>query len=117
MAARISATLLRTQPDRRLLALAADGSEPAFEALVERYRRPLQAYCRRLLLDGATAEDVVQQALLSTWQTLRAGTQIDDVKPWLYRVVHNGSINALKRSGYRHEELDEAIGGADAPEE
>ena len=117
MAARLSATLLRTQTDRRLSALAASGSEPAFEALVERYRRPLQAYCRRLLLDGATAEDVVQQAFLSTWQTLRGGTEITDVKPWLFRVVHNGAINAFKRSGYRHEELDDALSGAGAPEE
>lgn len=117
MAARLSATLLRTQTDRRLTALAASGSEPAFEALVDRYRRPLQAYCRRLLLDGATAEDVVQQAFLSTWQTLRSGTAIDDVRSWLYRVSHNGAINALKRSGYRHEELDDALSGAGAPEE
>src|SRR3712207_6547278 len=114
MAARISATLLRTQPDRRLTALAADGSEPAFEALVERYRRPLQSYCRRLLLPQETAEDVVQQALLSTWQTLRGGTEIADVRAWLYRVTHNGALNALRRSGYRYEELSEALTGGDA---
>ena len=117
MAARLSSALLRTQADRRLTTLAAGGSEPAFEALVDRYRRPLQAYCRRLLLDGATAEDVVQQAFLSTWQALRGGAEIDDVKPWLFRVVHNGAVNALRRSGYRHEELDEALSGSGAPDE
>ena len=117
MAARISATLLRTQPDGRLVALAADGSEPAFEALVDRYRRPLQTYCRRLLLPADVAEDVVQQALLSTWQALRGGTDIQDARAWLYRVTHNGAINALRRSGYRYEELDDALRGADAPDE
>lgn len=117
MAPRISATLLRTQPDRRLVALAADGSEPAFEALVERYRRPLQAYCRRMLLPSDVAEDVVQQALLSTWQTLRRGTEIQDPRAWLYRVTHNTALNALRRSGYRYEELDEALQGAGAPDE
>src|SRR5918992_774971 len=117
MAALISSTLLRTQNDQRLVALAADGSEPAFEALVERYRRPLHAYCRRLLLPAEAAEDVVQQAFLSTWTALRRGTEIQDARAWLYRVTHNAAINALKRSGYDHDQLDEALHGAGAPDE
>jgi RNA polymerase sigma factor (sigma-70 family) len=117
MAARLSCTLLRTQNDQRLVALAAQGSEPAFEALVERYRRPLHAYCRRLLLPAEAAEDVVQQAFLSTWQALQRGTDVRDARAWLYRVTHNAALNALKRSGYDHAELDEALHGAGAPDE
>ena len=117
MAARLTSTLLRTQSDPRLLVLAAQGSEPAFEALVERYRRPLQSYCRRMLLPAEAAEDVVQQAFLSTWQALRAGTEVREAKPWLYRVTHNAAVNALRRSGYDHAELHDALRGADAPEE
>jgi DNA-directed RNA polymerase specialized sigma24 family protein len=49
--------LLRTQSDRRLVTLAADGHDRAFEVIVERYRRPLQRYLRRLLSE-ALAEDV-----------------------------------------------------------
>jgi RNA polymerase sigma factor (sigma-70 family) len=117
MAARLSSTLLRTQTDRRLTTLAAQGSEPALEAIIDRYRRPLQAYCRRLLLDRSSAEDVVQQAFLSTWQTLHDGREITDLRSWLYRVVHNGAVNALRRSGYRHEELSDLLRGDAAPEE
>ena len=95
MAARISATLLRTQPDRRLVALAADGSEPAFEALVDRYRQPLEAYCRRLLLPADVAEDVVQEALLSTWQALRRGNDIQDPRAWLYLGLTAGAVRGL----------------------
>src|SRR3712207_4512415 len=117
MAARISATLLRTQTDRRLIALAAQGSEQAFEALVERYRRPLQAYCRRMLLPREAAEDVVQQAFLSTWTALWRGTEVRDARAWLYRVTHNAASNALKRAGYDHDQRDDALGGAGAPDE
>jgi hypothetical protein len=42
-----SVKLLRTQTDERLVALAAAGHERAFEAIVERYRRPLLRHCRR----------------------------------------------------------------------
>jgi RNA polymerase sigma factor (sigma-70 family) len=113
---KLSAAVLRVQGDERLAALAGAGSEGAFEALVHRYRRPLLAYCRRLLLPEARAEDVVQQAFVSAWSSLNSGTEVDNVKAWLYRITHNQAINALKRSGYDFEELSDSLRGADAPE-
>ena len=69
-----SIVLLRTQSDARLIALAREGHERAFEAIVERYRRPLLRHCRRLLPE-ARAEDALQQALVSAWGALRRGDQ------------------------------------------
>jgi RNA polymerase sigma factor (sigma-70 family) len=87
---------LATQSDERLLALVRQGHERAFEALVHRYRRPLLNYCRRLALPEARAEDVLQQALLKTWIALRDGAEVRDLKAWLYRVVHNTAVNAVR---------------------
>ena len=89
--------MLRAQSDERLARLAAAGSERAFEAIVERYRRPLMGYARRMVGDSR-AEDVVQAALMGAWKQLQEGAEIRDPRAWLYRVVHNGAINALKRS-------------------
>ena len=47
-----SLTLLRTQTDERLAALARDGHERAFEAIVERHRKPLLRAARRVLPEG-----------------------------------------------------------------
>jgi hypothetical protein len=47
-----SLTLLRTQSDERLIALARAGHERAFEAIVERYRRPLLRHARRLVSEA-----------------------------------------------------------------
>src|SRR5690242_10169390 len=91
----LSTPLLRAQSDRRLAALAADGHDRAFEAIVERYRRPLQRYLRRLLSE-ALAEDVLQATFVRAWQALHAGT---DVRPWLYRIAHNQALNALRAAG------------------
>jgi hypothetical protein len=44
-----SLTLLRTQSDDRLVALASAGHERAFEAIVERYRRALLRAARLVL--------------------------------------------------------------------
>ena len=94
----VSTPLLRAQSDRRLVALAADGHDLAFEAIVERYRRPLQRYLRRLLSE-ALAEDVLQATFVRAWQALRAGTDVRELRPWLYRIAHNQALNTLRAAG------------------
>jgi RNA polymerase sigma factor (sigma-70 family) len=101
----ISTRLLATQSDERLLALVRQGHERAFEALVHRYRRPLLNYCRRFALPEARAEDVLQQALLKTWIALRGGAEVRDLKAWLYRVVHNTAVNAVRDAAHDGERL------------
>ena len=132
MAPLLSTPLLRTQSDRRLAALAADGHDRAFEAMVERYRRPLQRYLRRLLSE-ALAEDVLQATFVRAWQALRAGTDVRELRPWLYRIAHNQALNTLRAAGSalpavttelpaisleaeveRREELREALHGIEA---
>src|SRR5512133_399519 len=98
MAPVLSTPLLRTQSDDRLVALAADGHDRAFEAIVERYRRPLQRYLRRLLSE-ALAEDVLQATFVRAWQALRAGTDVRELRPWLYRIAHNQALNTLRAAG------------------
>lgn len=108
--------MLRTQSDARLIELARDGHERAFEALVDRYRKPLLGYCRRLLLPEARAEDALQQSLLQAWLALSDGCEVRDAKAWLYRIVHNAAVSALRRSGYDYVQLDESLHGVGAPE-
>lgn len=112
----LSAAVLRTQPDATLAALAADGSEAAFEAIVRRHRRALLAYCRRLLLSESRSEDVVQQAFVDAWSALRAGTEVRETRAWLYRITHNRAVRARRVPEYDFDALSEALSGADAPQ-
>jgi RNA polymerase sigma factor (sigma-70 family) len=95
----VSITLLRTQTDQRLVELIAAGHDRAFEAIVDRYRRPLLRYARRFLHEDARAEDVVQSAFVSAWTALNEGATVRDLRPWLYRIVHNGALNVMKKPG------------------
>jgi RNA polymerase sigma factor (sigma-70 family) len=106
----LSSALLRAQTDDRLVELAAGGHDRAFEAIVERYRRPLLRYLRRLLSD-TLAEDVVQATFINAWSSLRTGTEVRDLRPWLYRIAHNAAINSLKKVGEAMEEVPESAGG------
>jgi RNA polymerase sigma factor (sigma-70 family) len=109
MSPRISISLLGAQPDQRLLALARDGNERAFEALVHRYRRPLMRYCRRMRLSETRAEDVLQQAFLQAWIALSRGAEVRELRAWLYRIVHNVAVNAMRGTSESHAELTEAV--------
>jgi RNA polymerase sigma factor (sigma-70 family) len=91
-----TAVLLRTQSDERLVALARDGHERAFETIVRRYRRPLLGACQRICADGR-GEDVLQQALLSAWAGLRRGDDVRDLRAWLYRIVRNAAVSHRRR--------------------
>lgn len=116
MSPSVSVRLLLTQSDARLVELAREGHERAFEALVQRYRRPLLGYCRRLLLRDERAEDALQQGLLQAWLALQDGYVVRDAKSWLYRIVHNCALNTLRVSGYDYNTLSDSLRGADAPE-
>jgi RNA polymerase sigma factor (sigma-70 family) len=109
MSPRISISLLAAQPDQRLLTLARDGNERAFEALVHRYRRPLLRYCRRMRLSETRAEDVLQQAFLQAWLALSRGAEVRELRAWLYRIVHNVAVNAMRGTAESHGELTEAV--------
>src|SRR4051812_15560529 len=106
--------LLRSQTDGRLIDLTRDGNERAFEAIVQRYRRPLLRYCSRLL-PPARAEDAVQQAFLSAHRAIHAGDAELNLRPWLYRIAHNASLNLLRQNGFDHDEVSEEIDGVETP--
>ena len=97
--ARLAGTsLLKLQSDERLVSLARDGHEQAFAAIVERYQVQLERYASRLV--GPTrAEDALQQAFVNVHSALtRDPEKTIELKPWLYRIVHNAALNTLRGS-------------------
>lgn len=112
-----SRSLLRSQPDARLVALARAGHRAAFDAIVDRYQRPLRSYCRRLAPDGRE-EDVVQQAFLNAHRALATGEGRIDLRPWLYTIARHAAIDAVRANPAGIQvALDEAHGGVAGPEE
>ncbi len=89
------APILRLQSDERLVRLVRAGSHPAFAEIVHRYRPALVRYTGRLV-GAERAEDVVQQGLASAHTALMSDERPIDLKPWLYRIVHNSGLNVLR---------------------
>ena len=95
--------------DEGLAARAADGDTAAFSALCERYHAPLLGYCRSILLNDDDANDATQAALENALRALPRREPGRPLRPWLYRIAHNESINIVRRRGATTEltELDE----------
>jgi DNA-directed RNA polymerase specialized sigma24 family protein len=81
--------VLSTQSDERLVDLVRAGSDPAFEAIVERYRRALMRYVSRLL-PPERAEDVVQQSFVKAYEAMHRNAAELNLRPWLYRIATTG---------------------------
>ena len=89
--------LLRLQSDERLIALLRRGNTAAFEMLVSRYESRLLAFCRHLLGSREDAEDVLQEVLTAAFNAILADERPINVRPWLYRIARNRSLNHLRR--------------------
>ena len=90
--------LLRLQSDERLVALVRRGNQAAFEALVARYQSRLLAFCRHMLSSREDAEDVLQEVFAAAFNAMLADERAINVRPWLYRIARNRSLNHLRRT-------------------
>src|SRR5881275_1675816 len=90
--------LLRLQSDERLVALTRRGNQAAFESLVARYQARLLAFCRHMLGSREDAEDVLQEVFAAAFNAMVADERPINVRPWLYRIARNRSLNHLRRN-------------------
>ena len=82
--------------DRRLIAECLAGQREAFGQLVNRYQARLYNAALRLVDNPEDAADVVQDAFLNAFQSLRSFKGDAEFFTWLYRIAFNASIS-LKR--------------------
>src|SRR3954452_9126771 len=89
--------LLRLQSDQRLVVLTRRGNQAALETLVSRYQSRLLAFCRHMLNSREDAEDVLQEVFAAAFNAMVADERPINVRPWLYRIAGNRSLNHLRR--------------------
>ena len=104
--------LLRLQSDEKLVALVRRGHPGAFDALVQRYQARLRSFCRQMLRSAEDAEDVLQEVFVSAYNAILADTRSITLRPWLYRLARNRSLNHLRRPQHARQDAIEILEGA-----
>jgi RNA polymerase sigma factor (sigma-70 family) len=89
---------LRLQSDERLVTMTRRGNQAAFEMIVSRYQSRLLGFCRHMLSNQQDAEDVLQEVFSSAYTAMLADEREIMVRPWLYRIARNRSLNHIRRA-------------------
>jgi RNA polymerase sigma-70 factor (ECF subfamily) len=93
-----------------LVTAAKDGDKQAFEELVRATYADAYTLAYRLTGNEEDASDVVQEAYLRAYKSLKRFRGDAQFSTWLYRIVANCAATMLgKRNKNRHEELDDEI--------
>lgn len=88
------------------------GEHDAFALLVEPYRAELERFALRTAGgDRCLAEEAMQEALLNAYRAIRGGARPENVRPWLYTIVRNSVLNALRGQRPSLPLPDESHGG------
>jgi len=80
---------------------AAVRDERAFEQVYKKYFKDLHSYAWNLVKDEAIAEGIVQNVFLKLWERAENLNFQQAPAPYLYRSVHNESLNHLKHKKVR----------------
>jgi RNA polymerase sigma factor (sigma-70 family) len=104
--------------DEWLARRAAAGDERALAAIFSRYQQGLYRFCLAIVGDSQDAQDALQNAMVKMLRSLPGEERRIELKPWLYRIAHNESVELLRRRR-PSEELEEqpAARGADLSED
>jgi RNA polymerase sigma-70 factor (ECF subfamily) len=84
---------------------ARAGEEVAFRELTDPYRHELEVHIYRIVGSAHDAEDLLQETLLAAWRGLDSFEGRASVRSWLYRIATNRSLDALRATRRRPEEL------------
>lgn len=83
--------------------LLAKKDEAAFEQVFKSHFKSLHAYAFTILKDEIQAEEIVQQVFFKLWDRADTLSITGSVTAYLYRAVHNESLNYIKHQKVRAE--------------
>lgn len=87
----------RLLSDERLTRRAVGGDERAFAAIFRRYHQSLYRFCLAIVGNPEDAQDALQNTMMKVLRALPGEERKIDLKPWLYRIARNESIDLLRR--------------------
>jgi len=97
MSAVAAAPLSRLLSDERLTRRAVGGDERAFSAIFHRYHQSLYRFCLSIVGNPDDASEALQNTMIKVLRALPGEERKIELKPWLYRIAHNESIDLLRK--------------------
>ncbi len=85
--------------DSELISQYRNGSEVAFERLVDKYKTKVYTTILMIVKEQGVAEDLLQDVFVKVVQTLNSDRYNEEGKfqPWLMRIAHNLAIDHFRK--------------------
>ncbi len=91
--------------DAALLAQIREGSDRAFNLLIDRHQQAVRGFLRRLLANAADADDIAQETFLAAWEGVGRYQGGSSVRSWLCAIAWRKAKTA-QRSWFRQRARD-----------
>ena len=100
--------------DAEIMLRVKAGDQPAFEYLVQKYRRPMLSFMYRMARNAAAAEDLAQEVFLRVYRSRESYEASAKFTTWLYRIATNLAVNHARDTRHERPEVQVSL---DEPDE
>src|SRR5713226_1865494 len=100
--------------DAEVMLRVKAGDDPAFEYLVQKYRRPMISFMYRMARNSAAAEDLAQEVFLRVYRSRESYEASAKFTTWLYRIATNLAVNHARDTRHERPEVQVSL---DEPDE
>src|SRR5947209_20297 len=90
--------------DAEVMLRVKAGDEPAFDYLVQKYRRPMVSFMYRMAHNAAAAEDLAQEVFLRVYRSRASYEASAKFTTWLYRIATNLAVNHARDTRHQRPE-------------
>ncbi len=87
--------------DEELIHELQEGRKEAFDEIVDRFSGPLNNFIYRIVGDGVTSQDLLQETFIRLWTNRHSYREIAKFSTWLYTVAGNLAKSELRRKKVR----------------
>jgi len=107
-------TAVDSQSDAEIMLRVKTGDQPAFDYLVQKYRRPMISFMYRMARNAAVAEDLAQEVFLRVYRSRETYEASAKFTTWLYRIATNLAVNHARDTRHERPEVQVSL---DEPDE
>jgi RNA polymerase sigma-70 factor (ECF subfamily) len=84
--------------DEKIIEKVCSENKDLYSIIIDRYENKLLRYALRLVQDKDKASHIVQDSFVKSYINLKGFNTKKKFSSWIYRIVHNESMNEIKKS-------------------
>ena len=98
--------------DAKLMERVRDGDEAAFDALMNRYKKPVLNFIYRMVRDASVAEELAQEVFVKIYMARHRYRATAKFSTWLFKVATTTTLKHIRKHSriVRQSELDSGEG-------